>query len=454
MQVPVDYQDRFVCIVGLGYVGLTLAVVMAEAGFKVTGIERNPEIVKLVNSGKAHFLETGLDARLAIQVRKGNLIAFETLADADPDVSVYILTVGTPLVNTTKRVNLDAMVSVSEEISARLKPDDLVILRSTVRIGVSRDLVKPILDKRGVPYRLAFCPERTLEGKALSELVSLPQIVGGLDDASSLRAGQLYGFLSPTIVRVSSLEAAEMIKLVNNTQRDLMFAFANEVAGYCDSVRISAPEVIQSANIGYARSALAKPGPVGGPCLEKDPYILSEGVSMVGGVAGLALLGRDINESLPSDTIAFSKTVLDKRVDASASPNVTIIGLAFKGVPETSDLRGTLAIPLIEEIRKQMPSARITGYDPACREDDLATLGIGIASDFDSAFEQADLVIFQNNNAKFGLLDLNSFSKLMREGGLIYDLWAQFDISSLELAKGVAYTGLGLRYTLSAGADA
>ena len=445
MLVPNDYSDRSVCIIGLGYVGLTLAVVMAEAGFKVYGVERNKTIVDLVNSGRAHFLEAGLDARLAVQASKQNVMAFTDLSDV-PETSVYIITVGTPLSHDAKTTNLAAIEVVARAVGDRLKDGDLIILRSTVRIGVSRTVVKPILDATGAKYDLAFCPERTLEGKALMELVSLPQIVGGIDDAASLRAGQVFGFLTPTIIRVSSLEVAETVKLVNNTQRDLMFAFANEIAGYCDAVGISAKEVIQSANMGYARSTLAMPGPVGGPCLEKDPYILAEGVHECNGIAELALLGRSINENLPRDTAEYLAGLVRANGLNTEGLKVTIAGLAFKGRPETSDLRGTLAIPLIAELKAHLPGADIIGYDPACKDEELSSLGIDIVNSAEDAFDNAGVVLFQNNNPSFEKLDLNRLAQRMKSNSVIYDLWAQFDTNAIDMPQGVVYGGLGLRH--------
>ena len=143
-------------------------------------------------------------------------------------------------------------------------------MRSTVKIGTTRNLVHPVLEASGKRFDLAFCPERTVEGQALEELRWLPQIVGGETLDVTVRAGQLFQFLTPTVVRVSSVETAEMVKLVDNSQRDVHFAYSNEVARVCDVIGISAAEVIQAGKRGYPRTNLPMPGPVGGPCLEKD----------------------------------------------------------------------------------------------------------------------------------------------------------------------------------------
>ena len=442
MKVPASFGDRQVCIIGLGYVGLTLAVAMAEAGFKIAGVEKVSSVRDTIRAGHAHFRETGLDPRLLAQVTAGSISVAANITEV-AGATTYIVTVGTPLVQSSKVTNLEPMRSVAEALAAILKSGDLVILRSTVRVGVTRDVVKPILDRARVPYDLAFCPERTLEGRALEELLTLPQIVGGLNEQSTIRAAQMFSFLTPTTVKVQSLETAEVIKLVNNTQRDLMFAFANEVAHISDAVGISAAEVIRAGNMGYARASMPLPGPVGGPCLEKDPYILSEGVTARGGVTLLALAGRRLNEMLPSATADRVAGYWSGHGGVQKGMKVSICGLAFKGRPETSDLRGTVAIPLIEALRTALPDVHLVGFDPAVYADEAAMLGIYIVDTVEEAFTEAHICIFQTNHRSFESLRLGDLSEVMAPGGLIYDYWNQFVPDQHVLAQGVQYASLG-----------
>lgn len=438
MHLPANFVDKKVCIIGLGYVGLTLAVAMAEVGFEVYGVERDEHVVEVVRSGRAHFSELGLDERLARQVAAGRLVASCEWPQPGEN-SVYIITVGTPLMNGV--TNLNAIRSVTMSISGLIKSGDMVILRSTVRVGVSRELVKPILDAVVPNFSLAFCPERTLEGKALVELRSLPQIVGGVDNTSAVRAAQMFNFVTPTTVRVPDLETAEMIKLINNTQRDLMFAFANEVAEMCDFVGVSVVEVIRAGNMGYPRASLPMPGPVGGPCLEKDPYILAEGVQSRGGRARLSLLGREVNEGLPQRVVASLAAVLDGR----PANKIVVAGLAFKGRPETGDLRGSLAIPLIGLLRARFPYAELFGFDPAVSLKDTLELGVTYSATVEEAFTGADAIVFQSNNPRFERLDMSALSAKLQPDAVIYDLWNQFDVEVLELRPDVTYFGLGSR---------
>lgn len=431
-------QDRKACIIGLGYVGLTLAVAMAEAGFEVCGIERSEAILDCVRDGRAHFTEAGLNDHLAPIIQSGRLKVHDRIPDND-DSTIYVVTVGTP-VGADKKTKLDAIKAVAGEVARVLKPDDLVVLRSTVRIGVSRDVVKPVLDATGVPYRLAFCPERTIEGKALEELVSLPQIVGGLDPASAERAGAVFNALTPEIVTVDSLEAAEMVKLVNNTHRDLSFAFANEVAAACEAVGVSAPAIIRAANYMYPRGGVPAPGPVGGPCLEKDPYILAEGLAAFDFTPQIALTGRIFNETLPARVAATIRRISER--DRLSVDKVAILGLAFKGRPETSDMRGSLAGPLADAIRAAFPDVNLVGFDPVADHAEARAAGIEPVGDLSEAFSDASVVVIQNNHASFKDLDFARYAPMMAPGGFIYDLWAQNAGRALGL-ENIRYFSLG-----------
>lgn len=440
--LPETLKDHHVCIVGLGYVGLTLAVAMADAGFRVHGVETSDMVLTQLRAGHAHFSEAGLDAKLAEQIGRGRFTFSASVTDPEAAAATaFIVTVGTP-VGDNKRVRFDSMNEVAHAIAAVLKPDDLVVLRSTVMVGTTRTFVKPILDRAATDYRLAFCPERTLEGQALRELKTLPQIVGGIDAISTFRASQMFSFLTPSVVRVNDPETAELVKLVNNTQRDYTFAFANEVAAICDTLGLSAAEVIASGNLGYPRAALPMPGPVGGPCLEKDPYILAQSLERLRFVPSLAIGARVWNESLPGRTVA---QLVEELGDRKSAPDlrIAVLGVAFKGRPETDDLRGTLAKPLIDELKSHFPQATFVGWDPVVAAAGIASLGLAPCSSVQDAFTHTHLVILQNNHPVFATLDLTALSATMATPALIYDFWNQHDPRTLPLATGTRYAGLG-----------
>ena len=155
------------------------------------------------------------------------------------------------------------------------------------------------MEKSGKKHQIAFCPERTLEGRALIELHELPQVIGADDSDTRWRCQQLFGQMPPTTVAVQTLETAELVKLVDNTYRDLTFGFANEIAKLCSHVGISANEGINAGRLGYPRTKVALPGPVGGPCLEKDPHILVESAKQWGVHLPITPAGRPTNEQQP-----------------------------------------------------------------------------------------------------------------------------------------------------------
>jgi len=439
MQIDI-LEDNNVCIIGLGYVGLTLAVAMADVGYRVHGVEINQHVRDCISQGKAHFSETGIDKRIGDLISRGVLTTSEKLS-ADTQSSVYIITVGTP-VDDDKKTKMESIKHVAQDVANVLKDGDMVILRSTVRVGICADVVKPILDSAGVKYDLAFCPERTVEGKAIEELRSLPQVVGGINQSSTLRASRLFHMLTPSVVRVSSLEAAEMVKLVSNTFRDINFAFANEIALAADAAGLSANEVITASNLGYPRGGVKSPGPVGGPCLEKDPYILAEGLQQHGFTPELSLAGRRLNEALPQQVATKLKIVAaDRKISVG---KICVLGLAFKGRPATSDLRGTLAKPLIARLQAAFPEADVTGWDPVAKANECRDeLGLDMPESLADAVGGADLVIIQTNHRDFDDMDFAEVSAAMASKGVIFDLWSMNEDKNLPLSNGVVYACYG-----------
>jgi nucleotide sugar dehydrogenase len=441
MWVPAEFPDRSVCVLGLGYVGLTLATTMASSGFRVWGAEIRPEIVGALRQGKPHFHEPGLEEQLRRVLESGTLTVNETIP-ARCDATVFIITVGTPL-GTDGRARLDMIAHASREAAAAMRPGALVVLRSTVRLGTTRNVVAPILDQAGVPYDLAFCPERTLEGSALKELRTLPQIVGGATLQATVRAAQLFQFITVTTLRVRDLETAEMIKLVDNAQRDVHFAFANEVAQMCDAIGVSAAEVIAAGKLGYPRTNLPLPGPVGGPCLAKDSHILAEGLQSYGLTPAITLTARRLNEAQPNHSIAALKRVTDNMRAFPEQPIVALLGVAFKGRPPTDDLRGTMARPILDALKARYPRAGYRGYDAVVTADSIRDFGLEPAASIEEALTGAHLAVIANNHPVFAAMPIETLSERMGKPAMIYDFWNNFDARDLRLAAGVGYMALG-----------
>jgi nucleotide sugar dehydrogenase len=441
VKVSSSFGDRKVCILGLGYVGLTLAAVMADVGFSVTGVEIRPDILELLRSGKASFHEPGLEKMLHQGTEDGLLNWHQYIPDGC-DASVYIITVGTPL-DQNGKVRLDMIERVAQEIAAKAKPGSLLIMRSTVMIGTTSRMIMPILKEAGKNLSVAFCPERTVEGQALRELRQLPQIVGAVDPDTVMRASQIFQFLTPTVVRVSSYEAAEMIKLVDNSQRDMMFGFANEIAAMCDAIGISADEVIRSGRLGYARHAVPLPGPVGGPCLSKDPYILEQSMARFGARPAITVTARKTNEKQLTDIAQILRNWTDGLKGFPRKPVISLLGLAFKGRPATDDLRGTTAKPVFEALKKAFPDAEFRGFDAVAAREQIQEFGVTPVARIEDAFEGASLALILNNHPIFEVLALPQLARSMTPPGIIYDLWHHFDASELRLPPGVGYAALG-----------
>jgi len=439
--VPGGFRDRIVCIMGLGYVGLTLATVMVEVGFEVWGIEVREDLVRQMKEGKAHFSEPGITERLSRAVRNGRLKLFRTIPQDCP-ATVWIITVGTPM-GGDGRARLDMVESVSREVAAHVKDDDLVIMRSTVKIGTTRELVQPILGASGKRFELAFCPERTVEGQALEELRWLPQIVGGETLDVAVRAGQLFQFLTPTVIRVSSIETAEMVKLVDNSQRDVHFAYSNEVARVCDAIGISAAEVIQAGKRGYPRTNLPMPGPVGGPCLEKDSYILAESVERYGIRPEMTLAARVINERQPAEIVSALLAQAGRMGGFPAKPVIAMLGIAFKGRPATDDLRGTTARPLLAALREAFPNAVFRGFDAVVSAEAQRGFGVEPMASLPDALAGAHLAVIHNNHPVFASMPLEALADGMAQPGIVYDLWNNFAQGSVLMPEGRVYLCLG-----------
>jgi UDP-N-acetyl-D-mannosaminuronic acid dehydrogenase len=442
MALPSNFDDKHICIIGLGYVGLTLAVAMADTGFFVHGVEVRDEVLEGLDQGEPHFWEPRLKDKLKRVKKNGH---FTFAKDIGPDVkaSVYIITVGTPL-DKNGKARLGMAEDATRQVVAHMKDGALVILRSTVKLGTARKVVKPILDASGMRFNLAFCPERTLEGRALIELHELPQVIGADDADARWRCQILFGQMTPTTIAVASLETAELVKLVDNTYRDLTFGFANEIAKLCSRVGISAREVIRAGKLGYARTNVALPGPVGGPCLEKDPHILAESAKEWGVEMSIASAGRRTNEEQPADVALIAQKWAQRLPGFSERPVISLLGLAFKGIPATDDLRGTMAYPIYQALRVAFPNAVFRGYDAVVAPSAAkAFFGFDTVETLEDAFTGADLVMILNNHASFQQMDMAALAYFMNRPGIVYDLWNLHDDVDQAMPEGVVALALG-----------
>lgn len=441
-------EIKNVCVIGMGFIGTTLAAVLAEAGFLVYGIEKDKEKLEGLKKAKPHFHENGLPEILSDQLNK-NLFIFDKIPN-DKKIDAFIISVATPVDKDTKKPNLEYVKSAINDLKPYLVDGQLVVLRSTVPVGTSRKIVLPMLLEKCKNVYLSFCPERTVEGKALEELKTLPQIIGGLDEKSSELSVQLFSVITPAVVKTSSLESAEIIKLINNSYRDFNFAFANQVALICKNLGLDAKEVVESANFGYKRSSVSqagfvsgnKAGFVGGVCLEKDPYILIDCSGIDGGVIKAV---RELNEGLIKYVFEIVKDYLKQKNIKESEARIFISGFAFKGHPETDDMRGSPAIELLEFF-KNSNVKNIYGHDFVVKQKDIEELGIKISS-IEEAFKTADVLIFMNNHKKYNDISIGNLAESMKDGALLFDGWQLFSDKLKNI--NINYESIGFKKTKS-----
>ena len=439
-----DVKFKNICIIGMGFVGLTLGVSLADIGFNIIGIDDNQELLNDINSGKTPFHEKNLDYFLKRNINKNLFLSHQI---KNNDNNIYIICVGTP-VDTSKKANLNAIKSVVEDISKFLKEGDLVIVRSTVPVGTCRNVIIPILEEGtglicGKDYYLAFAPERTVEGRALEELKTLPQVIGGFSKNCLDNTSNFFRTLAPHIVAVDSLEEAEMVKLINNSFRDVSFAFSNELVYICDKFNLNTAKIIKAAIDGYDRNKIPLPGFVGGYCLKKDPYIYAKSAEEFNLLSKLVINSREINENLP--VYAFNKIeeFSTKNKKNKIESKIFIIGLAYKGVPETSDMRFSPALDFLELLRNANWK-NICGYDPVVKKEEIEKNGI-ISCSLEEGFDKAEIIIVTNNNPYYNEIDVVSLLQKVKKPCLFFDGWSMFDPKEILKVEGIVYQGLGFR---------
>lgn len=433
---------KTVAVIGLGYVGLTLALTLCEFGIRVIGVDVNEKVLEMLKNGTPHFYEKGLEALLKKHVNK-NLILSTNVLENESDI--FIVCVGTP-VDSKGHVNDSYLRDAISKIGNVLKPHDLIVLRSTVPIGTCRNIVAPILEQEsglqpGSDYFLAFAPERTVEGKALEELRTLPQVIGGANKQSLDYTTRLFQIFTHTIVTVDNLEEAEAVKLLNNTFRDVSFSFANEVALSLSGHNLNARNVIHAANEGYVRNHIPYPSPgVGGACLVKDPHLFVESARSGGYEAKLPTLSREINESMIDFVVEKTDTFCEHTGKDPATAKIFLMGMAFKGMPETSDIRHSTSVDILKKLQDGYENIVI--YDPVATKDDLMALESDVTKNVATGFAEADCVLVLNNHPSFKDLDIFKLVSTMKTPGMVFDAWGNFGAEQITAVEGIRYTGL------------
>ena len=426
-----------IAVVGLGYVGLTLSVALAKKGVTVLGYDREPRVVGALQTGRPHLYEPGVAEELPALLEERLRVVPELPREP---VDGAVLCVSTPVDPVTREPVLEPLRDAARAVAAAFDSDTLVVVRSTVPVGASRAVVLPELVARWGRARLAFCPERTIQGQALRELEELPQIVGGLDGPSRDAAAALFRRLTSRIVPVSSLEAAEMVKLINNCHTDLIYSYGNEVALMAERFGLDPLELIRAANLEYPRPDLARPGFVGGGCLSKDPYILIESARAVGHEPWLVPRSRALNEHLPRHVARRFLELLRETRGGLEGGRVLLLGFAYKGWPPTDDMRGAPVLPMLDVLRGAGLALR--GHDFLVAREVLAGLGVTPAS-LSEGFAGADGILVITDHPEYAKLDLPALLASLRKPALVYDCWRVLDQEAVRAAGEVRYASIG-----------
>ncbi|MCE7008385.1 nucleotide sugar dehydrogenase [Kibdelosporangium philippinense] len=425
---------RRIGIVGMGYVGLTLAAAMARKGFEVHGVDTDPVVLESLSRGKPHIFEPGVTETFTELINKNIFISREL---PEGGVDAAIICVSTPVDERTHEPRLKNLAAAAEHVADRCAPTTLVVVRSTVPVGASREVVLPPLLEKWGSARLVMAPERTIQGQALRELVELPQVVGGLDEESRELGIHLFARLAAQVVPVSTVETAELVKLTNNCHTDVIYSFGNEVAMLTERLGLDPLEVIRATNLDYPRPDIAKPGYVGGGCLSKDPYIMVTSGERNGYVPKLIAAARSLNEETPVH-------VAHKIVELmNGTKTLLVLGWAYKGHPPTDDMRGTPIASMMPVFTEA--GIRVLGHDPLVLPRVIREYG-GEPVTLAEGFQSAEAVLVITDHPDYKVLDIDG---LLRSGTVrvVYDSWRILDADKIT-GRGVHYAALG--YEVSA----
>jgi len=344
--------DKKFCVVGIGYVGLPCAVMLASAGCKVLGVDIDKEYVKSINNGTA-CVEDGLSELLLSPRVRENLIASTKIESAD----VFIIAVPTPIDHRKKIADLSALKNAARSVASAIKKGDLVIIESTVPPLSLRDILAPIFYENGMiageDFYLAHCPERLLPGNIVYEIIYNNRIIGGITAQSAQRAADVYRLFVKGAIALTDDVTAELCKLIENAYRDVNIALANELSEVCADIGVNINEAIDLANM-HPRVSLLKPGiGVGGHCLPIDPWFIHE-VSPYNST--MIRTARLINDARPLAIAAKIRAM----ISADMTQDILILGKTYK--EETNDVRESPALRIIEMLRAD--GYRISSYDP------------------------------------------------------------------------------------------
>jgi len=386
-----------VVMIGLGYIGLPTAALIAQSKTYVHGVDINPLVVDTINAGKIHIIEPELDSAVANAVKEGFLKASTTPVEA----STYLIVVPTPF-KAKNEPDISFVEAATKAIIPLLKEDDLYIIESTSPVGTTEKMMSLIYQERPDlkdKLNIAYCPERVLPGNVMYELVHNDRVIGGVNEKSTEKAIAFYSQFIKGELHKTNARTAEMCKLVENSSRDVQIAFANELSLICDKADINVWELIKLANK-HPRVNILQPGcGVGGHCIAVDPYFIVSEYPMESKIIGKA---REIN-NYKSFWCAekIQRTKLEFELKHGRKPSIALMGLAFK--PNIDDLRESPAKYIAQKVLQNANNEEYYIVEPNIESHKVFKL-----TNYKEAVEKADIVAFLVAHNEFKNLKLSS----------------------------------------------
>lgn len=380
-----------ICVLGLGYIGLPTASTFATHGATVAGVDVNPQVIESLSRGELHIYEPGLRTLVQAAVKSGGL----TVHTTPPPADAFIIAVPTPFKD-GKKADLSYVISAAEAIVPVLRRGNLVVLESTSPPRTTADVVRPILERSGLragaDFYLAYSPERVLPGQILRELIENARVIGGIDPESAQAGYDLYAtFVRGEIIQTDAT-TAEMVKLMENTYRDVNIAIANEFARLADRFGIDAWEAITLANR-HPRVRILNPGPgVGGHCISVDPWFLVEAAP---DLAHLIHAARTVNDGQPEFTVAL----IERALGGLRGKRIAALGLAFKA--DVDDLRESPAVEVCHLL--SAAGAEVLAYEPF--KPDARIEGVESRPTLGEILDEADALVLLVGHATLRGLD-------------------------------------------------
>lgn len=373
------------CFMGLGYIGLPTAIIAAQHGIDVVGVDINPKVVDTVNQGRIHIVEPGLQELCRQVVSQGKL-----KASLHPETSdVYLIVVPTPFIKDgNHQPDISYVEAATRTVLPYLKEGDLFIIESTSPVGTTEKMAQLIYTERPElkdNIHIAYCPERVLPGNVIYELVHNDRVIGGIDAESTEKAITFYRQFVKGELHKTNARTAEMCKLTENSSRDVQIAFANELSIICDKAGINVWELIDLANK-HPRVNILQPGSgVGGHCIAVDPYFITADFPMESQIISKA---REINNYKAFWCAEKTQNAIKAfEVKEQREPVVALMGLAFK--PNIDDLRESPAKYIATKVMQAYNNADFLIVEPNLSDHKVFKL-----TDYNEAYEKADIVAF------------------------------------------------------------